>query len=430
MNINELYSIYLACDCRVTTDSRSIAGGELFFALKGENFDGNDYALSALERGAAYAVVDRPELQGERVINVEDSFKAMQELAIHHRRNVSAGRLIVLGLTGTNGKTTTKNLLQAVLSKKLRVCATSGNLNNDIGVPLTLLSIRPNTELAIVEMGASHPDDIAKLVRVCEPDYGLITNVGKAHLQGFGSFEGVKSAKGELYQWLGKREGSRIFINEDDIDLKQMSDGIPSHFYGYGLEYQSAKILPTSPQQPYLRLQLSGRTISTKLIGSYNANNVLAALCVAQFCGIPSEDAIAAIEAYTPANKRSQLILKDGNTIILDAYNANPSSMAAALDGFLASDYKSKLALLGDMKELGEDSAQEHIAVVERLRDADVQVFLVGEEFAKAVQTLGVDMICFKTSALLREYLQAHKPVDSLILIKGSRSTQMEKVLE
>ena len=217
MEIKDLYELYLQCDCKVTTDSRNIQGGEIFFALKGENFDGNQYALSALEKGARWAVVDCGNLpKRAELIVVEDSFKALQQLAIHHRKHVRDGKLPVIGLTGTNGKTTTKNLIEAVLSCKYKVTATQGNLNNDIGVPLSLLSITPDTEIAVIEMGATHPDDITKLVQVSQPDYGLITNVGKAHLLGFGSFEGVMAAKGELYRWLGEHRGSLIFVNEDD----------------------------------------------------------------------------------------------------------------------------------------------------------------------------------------------------------------------
>src|SRR5574344_2032227 len=240
--MNDLYSKYCACGYRVTTDSRAISGGEMFFALKGENFDGNAFAMKALEQGAAWAVVNQEAGLPEdpRLIRVQDSFKALQDLAIWHRTHVRDGRLPVIGLTGTNGKTTTKNLIEAVLSRKYKVTATKGNLNNDIGVPLSLLSIRPDTEIAVIEMGANHPDDIAKLVTVSRPTYGLITNVGRAHLLGFGSFEGVKAAKGELYKWLGSH-GGLIFLNEDDADLREMAAKEPCHFFGYGIAYQGAE---------------------------------------------------------------------------------------------------------------------------------------------------------------------------------------------
>ena len=243
MNVEELYGRYCDCGCRVTTDSRAIKGGEMFFALKGEKFDGNDYVLSSLEAGALYAVADRADLpDDERIIKVEDAYCALRDLAVWHRTHIHGGNLPVIGLTGTNGKTTTKNLVSLVLERKYKVAATQGNFNNDIGVPLSLLGIRPDTEIAVIEMGANHPDDIAKLVKVCQPDYGLITNVGKAHLLGFGSIEGVVAAKTELYKWLGSRKGSVIFLNEDDSVLKAKAAGQPCHCFGYGLEYQGASI--------------------------------------------------------------------------------------------------------------------------------------------------------------------------------------------
>ena len=320
MTTEELYSIYLDCGCRVTTDSRKITGGEIFFALKGENFDGNDYALSALEKGAAWAVADRRELpEHERLIVVDDALAALQQLAIWHRTHLRGGHLPVIGLTGTNGKTTTKNLIRAVLSRKYRVSATEGNLNNDIGVPLTLLSIRPDTEIAVVEMGANHPDDIAKLVQVSRPDYGLITNVGRAHLLGFGSFEGVKAAKGELYRWLGSRRGSVIFINEDDSELKGMAAGIACHFFGYGRNYQHAEILECTPEEPCLRLRLDGQIVATRLVGAYNADNVLASIAIGDYFGVPRKDAVEAIAAFVPDNIRSQMVRTSRNTLIVDA---------------------------------------------------------------------------------------------------------------
>ena len=311
--IEELYAKYLACGCRVTTDSRTVRGGELFFALRGENFDGNDYALKALELGAAWAVVneDCPAFAGlsgeSRLIRVPDPFRTLQELAVWHRTHVRDGKLPVLGLTGTNGKTTTKNLIAAVLAKKYRITATQGNLNNDIGVPLSLLSITPDTEMAVIEMGANHPDDIAKLVQVSRPDYGLITNVGRAHLLGFGSFEGVKAAKGELYKWLGSHRGSVIFLNEDDPDLREMAAKQPCHTFGYGIAYQGAEILPATPYEPFLRLRLDGELVETHLVGAYNATNVLAAIAVGDYFDVPRADAIAAIGEFIPDNNRSQM---------------------------------------------------------------------------------------------------------------------------
>ena len=427
MTTEELYSIYLDCGCRVTTDSRKITGGEIFFALKGENFDGNDYAPAALEKGAAWAVADRRELpEHERLIVVDDALAALQQLAIWHRTHLRGGHLPVIGLTGTNGKTTTKNLIRAVLSRKYRVSATEGNLNNDIGVPLTLLSIRPDTEIAVVEMGANHPDDIAKLVQVSRPDYGLITNVGRAHLLGFGSFEGVKAAKGELYRWLGSRRGSVIFINEDDSELKGMAAGIACHFFGYGRNYQHAEILDCTPEEPCLRLRLDGQIVATRLVGAYNADNVLASIAIGDYFGVPRKDAVEAIAAFVPDNIRSQMVRTNRNTLIVDAYNANPSSMKAALDNFEADR---KLALLGDMKELGDESAAEHLKVVDRLLASGADAMLVGPEFRSAAAACGADFPCFDSSDELAASLRENPVSAALILVKGSRSTGMEKVI-
>ena len=426
-----LYNKYCDCGYKVTTDSRAIKGGEMFFALKGENFDGNAFAAKALEAGAAWAVVnadaDLPE--DSRFIRVEDPFTALRDLAIWHRTHVCGGKLPVIGLTGTNGKTTTKNLIAAVLGRKFRVTATQGNLNNDIGVPLSLLSITPDTEIAVIEMGANHPDDIEKLVKVSQPDYGLITNVGRAHLLGFGSFEGVKQAKGALFRWLGAHPGSLIFLNEDDADLRQMASGEPCHVFGYGLDYQGAKVLETSPEEPFLRLQVGGATVRTQLVGAYNAANVLAALAVGAYFGVPQADAIAAIEEFCPSNQRSQLVRTERNTLIVDAYNANPSSMRAALENFASMQAERKLALLGDMRELGEESVAEHVKIVRLLSELGIPAMLVGEEFAKALADSGLNFDCFTSSEQLASNLHQY-PVSGLaILVKGSRSIRMENVL-
>ena len=430
----ELYDKYLACGGVVATDSRTLKGGELFFALKGENFDGNAYAMKALEAGAAYAVVnasaDFPD--DPRLIKVPDTFAALQELAIYHRENVKpGGALPVIGLTGTNGKTTTKELVAAVLSKKFCVTATKGNFNNDIGVPLSLLSITPETQIAVIEMGANHPDDIAKLVRVSRPDYGLITNVGKAHLLGFGSFEGVKAAKGELYKWLASRDGSVIFLNADDPDLTQMARECACHVWSYGIRYEGVEILPTDAEHPFLRLVIEGTTVETSLVGAYNATNVLAAIAVGRYFGVPLADAFAAISAYVPSNQRSQMLRTQRNTLIVDAYNANPSSMAVALDNFLAMRSARKLALLGEMRELGEASAEEHLKLVRRLSEAGVDACFVGEEFGRALDAAGLDRArWYPDSVSLAAALSGDdSPSDTLILVKGSRGTKMETVI-
>ena len=461
--MEQLYAKYCACGCQVTTDSRSIHGGEIFFALRGENFDGNDYALRALEAGADYAVVaaDAGLPEGDaRLIRVADPMATLRDLAIWHRTHVRGGQLPVLGLTGTNGKTTTKNLIAAVLARKYRITATRGNLNNDIGVPLSLLSITPDTEFAVIEMGANHPDDIAKLVRVSQPDYGLITNVGRAHLLGFGSFEGVKAAKGELYNWLGSHRGSLIFLNEDDPDLREMAAKQPCHVFGYGLKYQGAEVLPATPAEPFLRLRLGEDVIRTHLVGAYNATNVLAALAVGEYFGVARRDAIEAVEGFIPDNNRSQMVRTARNTLIVDAYNANPSSMHAALDNFRLVEAPRKLALLGDMRELGAESLAEHTKVLRLLLDAGIPACLVGDEFRQALDQLqppqtadqcgavtsdqfGISVPVdqcgatasgqfrwYPDSAALADALAVDPVTDTVLLIKGSHSIQMERVLD
>ena len=453
ISVKDLYSIYADCSYRVSTDSRTVADGELFFALRGENFDGNAYAAQAVSKGAAWAVVnmDCPG-ENDRFIRVDDPFRFLQELAICHRETLG---IPVIGLTGTNGKTTTKELVSAVLGAKFDVCATEGNLNNDIGVPLSLLKMKPWTQMAVIEMGASHPDDIAKLVKVSRPDYGLITNVGKAHLQGFGSFEGVKAAKGELYRWLGSHEGSLIFLNQDDADLVEMARAQACHVFGYGLKYQGAEVLPATPEEPFLRIRLAdSQVVKTRLVGSYNAPNVMAALAVGEYFGVSRASAIAAIEAYEPSNSRSQLKRTESNTLIIDAYNANPSSMRVALDNLDAMKGESKLALLGEMRELGDDSLAEHITVVKRLLGSGIKFCLVGEEFRKALLACdvpGIQMASsadgtvapvnsvlpagsafrgwYPTSGELALELGARPVKDSIVLVKGSRGTRMENVL-
>lgn len=432
MDIESLYRLYLSCGGRVTTDSRGIEGGELFFALRGENFDGNDYALQALDKGVRYAVADRAALPDrEGLVKVEDSLKALTELATWHRTHVRGGELKVLGLTGTNGKTTTKNLLREVLSCRYYVCATEGNLNNDIGVPLTLLKIRPENDFAIVEMGANHPDDIEKLVKVCRPDCGLITNVGKAHLLGFGSFEGVKRAKGALYRWLAGQSGSIVFLNEDDADLREMASLLPCHIFPYGVKYQGAEILPCDSEHPFLTMRLGGELIRTHFVGSYNAANVLAAIAVGERFGVSRSYAIRAIEGFVPDNSRSQMMRGKHNSVIVDAYNANPSSMAAALDNFRSIVSPRKVVMLGDMRELGEDSLQEHVIVLKTLMADGLEAYLVGEEFGRALAQVEAPA-CWKwfgTSEQLASILEAEPMEDAMVLVKGSRGIRMEKVL-
>ena len=419
----------------------------MFFALKGENFDGNEYALKALEAGAAYAVVNTSaevaSVDDQRLIKVEDTLKALQDLARWHRSMTFVGGrpLPVVALTGTNGKTTTKELVRQVLSAKYNVTATEGNLNNSIGVPLTLLKISPATEIAVVEMGASHPGDIKELVDIALPNFGLITNVGKAHLLGFGSFEGVKATKGELYDYL-RRTSDKVFLNVDNPHLCQMASernlqSDPERPYSlvlpYGLSLMGAEVLPSDAEHPFLRIKLQDRIVNTNLVGSYNADNVMAAIAAGQHFGVSLEDAITAVEAYVPSNNRSQMTRTEKNTLIVDAYNANPTSMEAALNNFASVVAECKVAMLGDMLELGDESVAEHVQVVRKAISASLDsVMFVGGEFAKAVASEGVaseSIRCFDTSQNLADWLAENPITGAAVLIKGSRGTRMEKVI-
>ena len=428
MEISELYTLFLASK-GVNTDTRTLEPGQIFVALKGETFDGNAYAGKALEAGAAYAVVnDYVDGDDPRLLRFPDTLQALKELAACHREHLD---IPVIGLTGTNGKTTTKELIREVLSTHFKVAATRGNLNNDIGVPLTVLGIGPDADIAVVEMGANHPDDISALTWVSQPAYGLITNVGKAHLLGFGSFEGVKKAKGQLYDWLSGHD-CQAFVNVDDDDLYEMAVSRPLSIIPYGVAGEDAEILPTSADQPYLRMSIGGEVLETKLVGAYNAANVMAALAVGRQFGIPLEDCLAAIAAYTPSNNRSQRTRTERNVVIEDAYNANPSSMAAALDNFSSLQADCKVALLGDMRELGEDSVQEHVKILKKLDDCGLtHACLVGEEFKKALDKAGTpDYVkWFATSDDLAAALAERSLTGATVLVKGSNSMKMGKVI-
>ena len=428
MEISALYTLFLASK-GVNTDTRTIQPGQIFVALKGETFDGNAYAMKALEAGAAYAVVnDYAEGDDPRLLRFPDTLRTLKELAAWHRQQLE---IPVIGLTGTNGKTTTKELIREVLATHFRVAATKGNLNNDIGVPLTVLGIGPEAEIAVVEMGANHPDDISALTWVSQPAYGLITNVGKAHLLGFGSFEGVKKAKGQLYDWLSEHDG-QAFVNVDDDNLYEMAVSRPLSIIPYGVAGEDAEILPTSAENPFLRMSIGGEMLETRLVGSYNAANVMAALAVGRQFGVPLQDGLAAIAAYTPSNNRSQMTKTERNVVIEDAYNANPSSMAAALDNFALLQADCKVVLLGDMRELGEDSVKEHVKILKKLGDCGLtHACLVGEEFKKALEEAGTpDCVkWFATSDDLAAALAERPLSGATVLVKGSNSIRMGKVL-
>ncbi len=414
MEIKALYDIFLQ-SAGVCTDTRTLKKNQLFFALKGENFDGNRFALQALEKGASYAVAGE-DLQADdpRLIKVPDTLEALKALAAYHRRQL---RIPVIGLTGTNGKTTTKELIKTALGAAYRVSATEGNLNNEIGVPLTVLKIGTRAQIAIVEMGASHPEDLKPLLAVAQPNLGLITNVGKAHLEGFGGYEGVKHAKGLLYDYLKEHDGV-VFANADDPVLQEMLAQRGLEAIGYSKEGVKVKA------DPFLKMEWEDATLQTQLVGAYNAANVLAALKLAWYFDVPREDALQAIASYVPSNNRSQLVKTQKNTLIVDAYNANPSSMAVALDN-LALMKGRKVALLGDMRELGADAAAEHDRIVARLEG--MEAYLVGEEFTRAAA--GKPYKTFAKSEDLAKYLEEHPLEGCTILLKGSHSIQMDKLI-
>lgn len=442
-SLDRLYTLFQQSS-GVTTDSRKIAPEAMFIALKGENFDGNNFAQSALDQGARVVVVNgesdfaREFLSrgdsSDRVFIVEDTLEALQALARFHRSHFN---IPVIALTGTNGKTTTKELLSAVLSKKYNVTFTQGNLNNHIGVPLTLLRITEETEAAVVEMGANHPGEIALLMSIALPNFGLVTNVGKAHLEGFGSFEGVMAAKGEMYDYL-QRTADKVFYNCDDEYISAMVSSRPDLTgYRYGIQYNSAEILPVSQEEPYLRLKFSidgeQKEISSKLVGSYNANNILAAVTVGVYFGVTLSDCVAAIEEYTPSNHRSQLENTGRNFLILDTYNANPSSMKASLENFSKSQFLNKQIILGDMLELGADSMAEHSKVIALLGQIEFEkCHLVGGEFAKAaaLSTLSENILLFNDVYALKEYFAAHPVEGKTILVKGSNGIKLPQIKE
>lgn len=425
MEIAELYKCFMECG-KVTTDSRNCPEGSMFIALKGETFNGNAFAAQALKQGCRYAVIDESEYAGEGTILVDNCLQALQQLANYHRRQLKTP---VIGITGTNGKTTTKELISTVLSRKFNTLYTEGNFNNHIGVPLTLLRLTKEHEMAVVEMGANHPGEIKTLVHIAEPDYGIITNVGKAHLQGFGSFEGVIRTKGELYDFLRAKGGATIFIQNENPYLNGIAEGLTCVRYGQtaGL-YVSGELISCSP---FLSFRWTAEGVShevnTHLIGSYNLDNMLAAAAIGRYFGVSDDDISSALASYLPHNNRSQLKETADNKLIVDAYNANPTSMMAALKNFRQVEVPHKMVILGDMKELGEASREEHQKVVDYLKECGFdRVVLVGPEFAAATHS-------YQTFQHVDEVLadiRMHKPQGYYILIKGSNSMKLSQLPE
>ena len=431
MTVKEIYGKLQNCT-GVTTDSRKCGPGLMFFALKGERFDGNEFVRGALEQGCPYAVMDNKDLydaNDSRMILVDNVLATLQEVAALHRRTLGTP---VIGITGTNGKTTTKELTNAVMSTTYNVLCTQGNLNNSIGVPLTVLGLKPEHEYAIIEMGASHPGDIKELVLVSQPDYGLITNVGKAHLLGFGSFEGVKRTKGELYDWLREHNGT-AFVNRDNEHLQQMCKGLPLIEYGKpgqeGLLVQG-EVLECNPFVKFRWRKDGGdwHTVQTNLIGAYNVDNALAAITIGLKFGVKERDASDAVANYMPQNNRSQLTETGRNHLVVDAYNANPTSMAAALENFSMIKAQDKMLILGDMRELGEVSQEEHRHIVQEIRKYGfTQVWLVGSEFAGAAGDSGFRL--FPDVEAVNNALQSEPVNGKTILIKGSNSIGLTKTI-
>ena len=430
MNLSALYQIFLDCQL-VTTDSRNCPEGSLFIALKGESFNGNAFAGKALETGCAYAIIDEPEyaVEGDqRYILVDDCLQTLQQLANYHRRQLGTQ---VIGITGTNGKTTTKELISAVLSQSHNILYTLGNLNNHIGVPSTLLRLKAEHDLAVIEMGANHPGEIKFLSEIVEPDCGIITNVGKAHLEGFGSFEGVIKTKGELYDFLRKKEGSTVFIHHDNAYLMNIAGGL--NLIPYGTEddlYVNGRITGNSPYLTFeWKAGKDGETyqVQTQLIGEYNFPNALAAITIGLFFGVEATKINEALAGYTPQNNRSQLKKTNDNTLIIDAYNANPTSMMAALQNFRNMEVPHKMLLLGDMRELGAESAAEHQKIADYIKECDFEeVWLVGEQFAAAEHS-------FKTYPNVQEVikeLETNKPKGYTILIKGSNGIKLSSTVD
>ncbi len=431
MKIEELYQLYKECRS-VSTDSRKLTPGSIFFALKGENFNGNQYAMKALDNGCSYAVVDEPALpRDHRLLAFPDVLAALQELAQYHRSQL---KIPFIGITGSNGKTTSKELIAAVLSRRYNVCATQGNLNNHIGVPLTLLSVHEH-DIAIIEMGANHIGEIAFLSKIANPDFGIITNIGRAHLEGFGSPEGVVTAKSELYEHLSQ-ENSLAFVDSDNTLLRNLARGknLECVFYGNSPESLcSGEIIDNSE---FLRVRITLKAenhvldIQTSLIGDYNLSNLLAAACIGNHFKVSPEEIAAALAAYAPTNSRSQLVQTAGNKIVLDAYNANPSSMEGAIKNFLSlQEDAPKMIILGDMLELGKYSTSEHRGILELLKKNNfARIILVGPEFCSVSETL--PQKCFRNVEEAIEHFRSNPVKDHSILLKGSRGIRLEKLLE
>lgn len=424
MRIEEIYQCFLQCNS-VSTDTRKIEPNSLFIALKGDNFDANTFAQEALNKGAQFVIIDNKNYYTDenKMLLVSDSLKTLQELANYHRKQLG---LQIIALTGSNGKTTTKELINCVLSKKYNTKATIGNLNNHIGVPLTLLSFKEDTDIGIVEMGANHQKEIEFLCSIAEPDFGYITNFGKAHLEGFGGFEGVIKGKSELYNYL-IQNNKTIFTNTDDA--LQDEKTVNSNRYTFSLEKKSDVKIEATSANPMVKINFNNQTIQSHLIGIYNANNINAAITIGKYFNISDESIKEAIENYIPNNNRSQLIEKNSNHIILDAYNANPSSMGAAITNFAQLEGNKKIAILGDMFELGKESLTEHKKVIQILENTDIETYFIGHDFfANKIEKSNLHF--YNSYESFSQNFKKVSSKDLTILIKGSRGMALERTLE
>ena len=425
MKIEELHQLFLKAKS-VSTDTRTLEKGTLFFALKGENFNGNRFAQKALDLGASFCIIDEVQKpDNERYILVDDVLQTLQKLANYHRNYLN---IPIVALTGSNGKTTTKELIHAVLKQRYKTQATLGNLNNHIGVPLTLLRMNESTEIGIVEMGANHIGEIAQLCKIANPDFGYITNFGKAHLEGFGSEEGVVKGKSELYDYLKQKKGA-IFLNIDDKkQVKQVGDY--QNRITFSETESSDFTIVLQRESPFLKIEISKTIIQTQLLGRYNFTNTAAAIAVGLHFDVDLTSIKKGLESYAPKNNRSQIIKQNSNTIILDAYNANPSSIDAALKNFKTMEGDQKIVILGDMFELGEQSYAEHQSIIDLAQKLDFsQLYLVGNQFFEHHQNYS-NVLFFKDFERLKIHLEDYPIKQSMVLVKGSRGMALERLLE
>ena len=417
MKISDLYKIFNNHP-NVTTDTRNIKENSIFFALKGDNFNGNKFARKAIKDGCHYAIIDQSEFQlNEKYILVDDVLKCLQNLATYHRDQIM---IPVIGITGTNGKTTSKELIYSCLSTELNTLATDGNYNNHIGVPLTLLRANKEHDIAIIEMGANHENEIKYLCEIAKPNYGIITNIGKAHFEGFKNIEGVKKTKKELYDYI-KTNNGKIFINNEDTVLREISKDIEIISYGFNGEINGS----IKESSIFTNVEFNSQIIETKLIGTYQFYNIMLSIAVATHFGIKLKNISKALTSYKPNNNRSQVIKTKSNTIILDAYNANPSSMYEMINSFSKIQKKNKICILGDMAELGEYSKKEHLNLIHLLENLKINCLFVGNEFSKLNSTSS-----FVDVENLINYIKEKQIKDSTILVKGSRSIKLEKVIK